>query len=67
MRIVIIGVSRIAEYLINYFEHSKHDIVVIDKEPDNPIIEKLLELPYASFNRHYVSDNLNHDIIKLYY
>lgn len=44
-----------------------YDIVVIDKEPDNPIIEKLLELPYASFNRHYVSDNLNHDIIKLYY
>ena len=44
-----------------------YDIVVIDKEPDNPIIEKLLELPYASFNRHYISDNLNHDIIKLYY
>ena len=44
-----------------------YDIVVIDKEPDNPIIEKLLELPYASFNIHYVSDNLNHDIIKLYY
>lgn len=44
-----------------------YDIVVIDKEPDNPIIEKLLELPYASFDRHYVSDNLNHDIIKLYY
>ena len=44
-----------------------YEIVVIDKEPDNPIIEKLLELPYAYFNRHYVSDNLNHDIIKLYY
>ena len=34
MRIVIIGVSRIAEYLINYFEHSKHDIVVIDKDKE---------------------------------
>ena len=44
-----------------------YDIVVIDKDEDNPVIEKLLELPYASFNRHYVSDNLNHDIIKLYY
>ena len=32
MRIVIIGVSRVAEYLINYFEKSKHDIVVIDKD-----------------------------------
>ena len=44
-----------------------YDIVVKDKDEDNPVIEKLLELPYASFNRHYVSDNLNHDIIKLYY
>ena len=44
-----------------------YDIVVIDKDEDNPVMEKLLELPYASFNRHYVSDNLNHDIIKLYY
>ena len=50
-----------------YFGMKCYDIVVIDKDEDNPLIEKLLELPYASFNRHYVSDNLNHDIIKLYY
>ena len=31
------GVSRAAEYLINYFEKTEHDIVVIDK--DNDVIE----------------------------
>lgn len=50
-----------------YVNFKAYDIVVIDKKPDNPVIEKLLKLPYASFDRHYVSDNLNHDIIRLYY
>lgn len=44
-----------------------YDIVVIDKESDNPVIDKLLELEYSSFNRHYISDGLNHDIIQLFY
>ena len=32
MRIIIIGISTSAEYLINYFEKKHHDIVVIDKK-----------------------------------
>ena len=44
-----------------------YELTVIDKKPDNPIIEQLLTLPYCSFNRHYVSDNLNHDVLTLYY
>lgn len=50
-----------------YAGFTAYDIVVIDKYADSPVIQKLLELPYASFERHYVSDGLNHDIIKLYY
>lgn len=44
-----------------------YDIIVIDRLPDNKAIEKILELQYSSFERHYVSDNLNHDLIKLYF
>ncbi len=51
----------------SYLKNKAYDIVVIDKMPDNPVIEKILSLPYSSFERHYVYDNLNHDIIKLYY
>ena len=50
-----------------YIFHDVYDIVVISKTPDNPVIKKILELPYTDFDRHYVADNLNHDIIKLYY
>lgn len=44
-----------------------YELVVIDRSPDNPVIEKILGLPYSSYDRHYVSDNLNHDVITLYY
>lgn len=50
-----------------YVGFKAYDIVVISSKPDNPVIQKLLELPYSSFDRHYVSNNMNHDIIKLFY
>lgn len=43
-----------------------YEIIVIDKKPDNPVIRKLLEFKHSSFDRHYVSNNLHHDVIKLY-
>ena len=52
---------------MKYKMHDVYDIIVIDRKPDNPVIKKILELPYSSFDRHYISDNLNHDIIRLYY
>ena len=52
---------------LKYRNFDVYDVVVIDKKPDNIVIKKLLELPYSSFDRHYVSENLNHDIIKIYF
>lgn len=50
-----------------YLRRTRYDIVVISKLPDNPVIDKLLELPYCSYDRPYKSDNLNHDSLTLYY
>ena len=44
-----------------------YELIVIAKLPDHPVIKKLLELPYCSYNRHYVADNLNHDVLTIYY
>lgn len=52
---------------IKYINKDCYDIIVIDRRPDNNVIQKILELPYSSFNRHYISDNLHHDVIKLYF
>lgn len=45
----------------------RYDLIVVDKRPDNAVIQKLLMLPYCSYDRHYNSDNLNHDSLTLYY
>ena len=50
-----------------YSKRNCYEIIVIDRLPDNDVIEKLLELPYSAFDRHYVSDNLNHDVLTLYF
>lgn len=52
---------------IKYISRDVYDLVVIDKKPDNPVIKKLLELSYSEFDRHYVADGLNHDIIRIFY
>lgn len=46
---------------------TRYDLIVIDRRPDNPVIEKLLDLSYCSYDRHYVSDNLHHDSLTIYY
>lgn len=44
-----------------------YELIVISRKPDNPVIQKLLELPYCSYDRPYKSNNLNHDVLTLYY
>lgn len=44
-----------------------YDVIVISRLPDPEVVNKILDLPYASFNRHYVADNLNHYSITLYF
>lgn len=52
---------------MKYLKLNSYELIVIDYKPDNPVIEKLLELPYCSYDRPYTSDNLNHDVLTLYY
>lgn len=44
-----------------------YELIVIAKRPDHPVIKKLLALPYCSFDRHYVAENLNHDVLTIYF
>ena len=52
---------------IAYSMKDCYELIVISKLPDNPVIKKLLELPYCSYSRHYVADNLHHDVLTIYY
>lgn len=51
----------------NYLNNKRYEIIVIDSRPDNPVIDELLKLPMCSYDRPYVSGNLHHDVLTLYY
>jgi len=50
-----------------YFGKKRYSITVIDVDPDSEIPDKVAELPLTSFNRHFTTDNLNHDVYSIYY
>lgn len=50
-----------------YRKLPSYEVILIDKNPDSKFIEKILDLQYCSFDRHYEADNLNHDVFTLYY
>lgn len=51
----------------NYKITNCYEIIVMDTKPDNPVIDKLMGLPYCSYGRNYKADGLNHDVLTLYF
>lgn len=50
-----------------YNQYDCYEVIAIYKNPDSDIPEKISRLPMCSFDRHYVADNLNHDVFTIYY
>lgn len=50
-----------------YLNKTRYEIIVIDILPDNPVIKKIMGLDYSSYDRGYKADNLNHDVLTLYW
>ena len=50
-----------------YSMPDRYEVIVISRLPDNPVIKKLLSLPYCSYDRHYIADNLHHDVLTIYW
>lgn len=50
------------------YGHDKaYTVMVIDKNPDSEIPDKIGNLQYSSFETKYEQDNLNHFVYRLYY
>lgn len=43
-----------------YVGHRSYTLIVVDYDPDSAIADRLNAVEYCSFDRSYVSDNLNH-------
>lgn len=50
-----------------YMQAHAYTVTVIDKNPDSEYVTKVSKLPMCTFDRYYVSDNLNHDVFTLYF
>lgn len=50
-----------------YSNVKQYTITVIDKNVDSMISDKIMELPLCSFDRHFNSEGLHHDVFRIYY
>ena len=50
-----------------YTQAKAYTVTVIYKRPDSEVVDKVSRLPKCRFDRHFVSDNLHHDVFTLYY
>lgn len=44
-----------------------YEVIVIYNGPEHPVVQAIMELPYCSYDRPYKANNLNHDVLTLYY
>lgn len=45
----------------------RYQVMVIDRNPDSLIPDKVAALPMCTFDRFYTADNLNHDVFNLFF
>ena len=50
-----------------YSRTTRYSVMVIDRDPDSAIPDKVAALPMCIFNRFYTADNLNHDVFNLFF
>ena len=50
-----------------YRKELRYQVIVIDRNPDGEILEKILALPLCRYDRFYTAENLNHDVFELYF
>lgn len=52
----------------SYKTNKQYDITIIDYDPDSEFLDKILErFVNCSFDRQFISGNLNHWVFTLYY
>lgn len=49
-----------------YNSRTRYQITFIGKDPDSPVPQRLATLKFSKFDRHYVTDGLNHDVYSVY-
>lgn len=60
------GMSRHADNSLYDFKQ-RYTVTIIDPNPDSVILQYIVAMPLCRYDRHYVVNNLHHDVFDLYY
>jgi len=50
-----------------YIRYYKYTVTLILSSPDNCIVDRIMDLPYSSFDNHFSTQGLNHYVFTIYY
>lgn len=67
---IVYGLEDIDKTFANddtYLSRRRYSVTLIDEDPDSQFIEAINQIPMCTFDRPFISDNLNHYVFKLYY
>ena len=67
---VVYSLSNIENSFANdvvYLSIRQYTLILIDKNPDSPLVDKFICLPTCRFERVYKADNMNHFVFTIYY
>ena len=64
--------ERSKDYVIHgddkpYNRRLRYTVTLIDKDSVSSFLEPIMNLPMCSYDRHFTSDGLNHDVFNIYY
>ena len=51
----------------SYLRHKRYELILIYEDADDDLPDKLMEELTVSHDRHYVADNLHHDVFTMYF
>lgn len=49
-----------------YLHNRRYSVTVIDPDPESPIPGRIADFQECSYDRHFVADNLHHDVFTLF-
>ena len=50
-----------------YLRHKRYELILIYEDADSDLPDELMERLTATHDRHYVADNLHHDVFTTYF
>ncbi len=59
------GIENIFSGNVVYLQKCVYRVIVVDADPDSAIVKRMASLIRCKYIKHYIADNLNHDVFQI--